>query len=197
MCRILTNRKNVCFDKIRLFQIDDETDKWYCFADGFIDYPYKTFTKKDYKENILFDDLLDCIKEMHSVVSADKEGNATYLFDFCAEDDKDVYVLSNDKVKNICSSVECELDFIKDLKDEDNESLKELILQIKKVIKNHRKSVNRLEDKTYDMIGSSMSHWGMANSRKIFLLYLRNQSYMDIYRKNKFVVFRRRYNCFC
>lgn len=46
ICRLLTNRKNACFDKIGLFQIDDETDKCYCFADGLIDYPYKTFTKK-------------------------------------------------------------------------------------------------------------------------------------------------------
>lgn len=129
--------------------------------------------------------MLDCIKEMHSIVSADKEGNSTYLFDFCAGDDKNVYVLSNDKVKNICSSFECKLDFIKDLKDEEYESLKDLILQIKKVIKNHRKSISRLEDKTYDMIGSSMSYWGMANSRKIFLLYFRNQSYMDVFRKRK------------
>lgn len=41
-------------------------------------------------------------------------------------------------------------------------------------------SEGKLEDQTYDMIGSSMPHWGMANSRKIYLLYEKNKTYMDI-----------------
>lgn len=180
ICRFMTNRKNVGFDEVRLFQIDDETGKWLRFADGFIDYQYESFTQKSYRKNILFDFMDDCIAELHSIVSADTEGESTYLFDFYAENDKNVYVLANDRVKNICSSIECELDFAKGLKDEENENLKALITQIKKVIKDHRKSEKKLEDKTYDTIGSSMSHWGMANSRKIFLLYSLNKMYMDI-----------------
>ena len=180
ICRFMTNRKNVGFDEVRLFQMDDETGKWLRFADGFIDYQYESFTQKSYRKNILFDYMDDCIAELHSIVSSDTEGESTYLFGFYAENDKNVYVLPNDRVKNICSSVECELDFAKGLKDEENENLKALISQIKKVIKDHRKSERKLEDKTYDMIGSSMSHWGMANSRKIFLLFLQNKTYMDI-----------------
>lgn len=180
ICRLMTNRKNVGFDEVRLFRIDDEYNKWTRFADGFIDYQYESFTQKSYTNNILFDYMEDCIGKLHSIVSADTEGKSTYLFDFYAENDKNVYALSNDKVKNICSSVECELDFAKGLKAEENENLKILITMIKKVIKYHRKSKNRLEDKTYDTIGSSMSYWGMANSRKIFLLYLQHKEYMDI-----------------
>lgn len=180
ICRLLTNRKNVGFDAVRLFQVDEETQKWLCFADAFIDYKYNQFTNKAYRNNILFDYLGDCISNLHAVVSADAEGKATYLMDFYADSDSDYAVLTDDKVKNICSSIECELDFVKDLKDDENENLKELIRQIKKVIKDHRKSEGKLEDKTYDMIGSSMSHWGMANSRKIYLLYEKNKIFMDI-----------------
>lgn len=180
ICRFMTNRNNVGFNEVRLFQIDDENGQWLRFADGFIDYQYESFTQKSYRKNILFEYMDDCIAELHSIVSADTEGKATYLFDFYAENDKNVYVLSDDRVKNICSSVECELDFAKGLKDEENENLKDLISQIKKVIKKHRESEKKLEDKMYDTIGSSMSHWGMANSRKIFLLYLQNKVYMDI-----------------
>ena len=180
ICRFMTNRKNVGFDEIHLYQIDNESGKWLGFADGFIDYQYESFTQKSYRKNIIFDYMDECIEELHSIVSADTEGESTYLFDFYAENDKNVYVLTNDRVKNICSSVECELDFAEGLKDEENENLKKLITQIKKVIKDHRKSEKKLEDKTYDMIGSSMSHWGMANSRKIFLLYSQNKEYMDI-----------------
>ncbi len=180
ICRLLTNRKNVGFDAVRLFQVDEETQKWLCFADAFIDYKYDQFTNKSYRNNILFDYLGDCISNLHTVISADAEGKATYLMDFYADSDSDYAVLTDDKVKNICSSIECELDFVKDLKDDENENLKELIRQIKRVIKDHRKSEGKLEDKTYDMIGSSMSHWGMANSRKIYLLYEKNKIFMDI-----------------
>lgn len=183
ICRLLTNRKNVKFDETRFFQMDDESGKWLCFVDGFMDFRYDKFTEKTYKNNILLSDIHDCMAELHIVVSANTEGKSTYLFGFCAENDDDVYVLSDDKVKNICSSVECELDFIKDLQDEENENLKDLIKQVKSIIKAHRKSDKKLEDKTYDLIGSSLSHWGMANSRKIYLLYLKNQQYIDIYKK--------------
>lgn len=88
--------------------------------------------------------------------------------------------MSDDKIKNICSSIECELDFITDLKDDENTNLTDLIKSVKEVIKQHRKSDKKLEDKTYDMIFSSMSHWGMANSRKIYLLYKKQDYYMKI-----------------
>lgn len=180
ICRFMTNRKNVGFDEVYLFQIDDETGKWCRFADGFLDYQYESFTQKKYQQNILFDDIDECVENLHSVMSADFEGKATYLFEFYADTDKDYSILSDDKIKNICSSIECELDFIKDLKDGENTNLTDLIKEVKAVIKKHRKSDNRLEDKTYDMIYSSISHWGMANSRKIYLLYKKQEEYMKI-----------------
>lgn len=180
ICRILTNRKNVGFDNVKLFQSDEKCKKWIWFADAFIDYKYETFTSKLYRNNILFEYLDECMAKLHAIVSSDSVGKATYLLDFHADSDSDYFVLTDNKVKNICSSIECELDFIKDLKDDENENLKELIKQIKKVIKDHRRSESKLDDKTYDMIGSSMAHWGMANSRKIYLLYAKNKAYMDI-----------------
>ena len=188
ICRFLTNRKNVGFDEARLFQIVEGTQKWLCFANAYIDYQYTQFTSKTFRNNILFDYLDDCIVNLHAIVSSAAERKTTYLFGFYADSDADYAVLSDDKIKNTCSSIECELDFVKDLKDNENKNLNDLIKKVKTIIKDHRKSENRLEDKTYDMIGSSISHWGMANSRKIFLLYQRNQKYMDIlkYKTNLF-----------
>ena len=180
ICRFMTNRENVGFDEVCLYQIDDKTGKWFKFADGFLDYQYDKFTEKKYQQNILFDDVDECIANLHSVMSADTEGKATYLFDFYADNDKDYSILSNDKIKSICSSIECELDFVTDLKDDENNNLTDLIKNVKTVIKQHKKSDKKLEDKTYDMIFSSISHWGMANSRKIHLLYKRQDYYMKI-----------------
>lgn len=180
ICRFMTNRKNVGFDEVCLYQIDDGTGKWFKFADGFLDYQYDNFTNKKYQQNILFDDIDECIVNLHSVMSADTEGKATYLFDFYADNDKDYSILSDGKIKNICSSIECELDVVTDLKDDENTNLADLIKSVKEVIKQHRKSDKKIEDKTYDMIFNSMSHWGMANSRKIYLLYKKQDYYMII-----------------
>lgn len=180
ICRFMTNRRNVGFDEVRLFQFDDETKSWCRFADGFLDYQYNSFTQKKFQQNILFENIDECIANLHSVMSADTEGKATYLFEFYADTDKDYNILSDDKIKNICSSIECELEFSKDLKDDENTNLTNLIKEVKAVIKKHRKSDNRLEDKTYDMIYSSIAHWGMANSRKIYLLYKKQDEYMQI-----------------
>lgn len=180
VCRFMTNRENVGFDEVHLYQSNDETGRLSLFADGFLDYQYDNFTEKKYQQNILFDDIDECIVNLHSVMSADTEGETSYLFDFYADNDKDYSILSDDKIKNICSSIECELDFITDLKDDENTNLTDLIKSVKEVIKQNRKFDKKLEDKTYDMIFSSMSHWGMANSRKIYLLYKKQDYYMKI-----------------
>lgn len=161
ICRLLTNRKNVGFDVVKLYKIDEKTQELSCFADAFIDYKYEQFTNKSYRNNILFDYLGDCISNLHTVVSSGTERKENYLMGFFAESDSDYNVLTDDKVKNICSSIECELNFIMDLKNDENENLKDLIKLIKKVLKHHKKSANRLEDKTYGLIYNSMSHWSI------------------------------------
>ena len=38
ICRFMTNRKNVGFDKIKLYQFNQEQNYWENFADGYLDY---------------------------------------------------------------------------------------------------------------------------------------------------------------
>lgn len=183
ICRFMTNRKNVGFDKIKLYQFNQEQNYWENFADGYLDYSYENFTEKSFRNNILFEQLSDCIENIHSIASSDQERKATWLFEFWADMDSDYTVLSDEKIKSICSSVECELDFIKDLKNDENANLTGLISEIKRIIIEHKKSPNKLEDKTYDMIMGSMAHWEMANSRRIYLLYEKQKEYMDILKR--------------
>lgn len=99
VCRFMTNRENVGFDEVHLYQSNDETGRLSLFADGFLDYQYDNFTEKKYQQNILFDDIDECIVNLHSVMSADTEGETSYLFDFYADNDKDYSILSDDKIK--------------------------------------------------------------------------------------------------
>ena len=52
VCRFMTNRENVGFDEVHLYQSNDETGRLSLFADGFLDYQYDNFTEKKYQQNI-------------------------------------------------------------------------------------------------------------------------------------------------
>ena len=77
------------------------------------------------------------------------------------KDDEDAVLMTVNKIRNICSALEIEINAtgVKSVK---NAELESLINDIKDVIKAHRKQSDeehKLPDKTYDNIFSSISHW--------------------------------------
>jgi len=77
------------------------------------------------------------------------------------KDDEDAVMMTVNKIRNICSALETEINAtgVKSVK---NAELENLINDIKDVIKAHRKQSDeehKLPDKTYDNIFSSISHW--------------------------------------
>ena len=80
----------------------------------------------------------------------------------------------------ICSSLECELSFINDLYPEEEHNLKKLINATKNAIKAHRKTTERLSDKTYDLIFSSIENWTMSASDKVWGIYQRYKDELNL-----------------
>ncbi|WP_026519393.1 hypothetical protein [Butyrivibrio sp. FCS006] len=183
LCRLLTNRENVGFDSIELYKIDDKTQKWLGFAEGIAYYPYDLFTQKAFQKNVLLEHIEKQLPNIIGLIDEDKVRKPKYNFDFMPESDEDAYVISNDKIKNVCSSLECEMSFIKDWNSEKDSSLRVLLEDVKKVINNHRKSEIRLDDKTYENIFSSMSHWDMPSAVKMGILYEKHRTFMEYYEK--------------
>ena len=81
----------------------------------------------------------------------------------------------------ICSALECELSFINDLAPTEEKNLQNLINDVKKGIKAHRKGSNRLTDKTYDLIFSNIRTWSMTASNKICKLYHRYEKELSFF----------------
>lgn len=79
--------------------------------------------------------------------------------------------MTNTKIKEICSALECELNFIDDIGIEEQSNINGLIETVKTVIKAHRKGDHKLSPKTYDVINNSMQYWTMSASDKIIMLY--------------------------
>ena len=94
-----------------------------------------------------------------NVVQVDKKH--MYLpLDFLPKDDKDFCVLTKDRLRNICSALEVEMDLAKISASKDDE-LKNLIASVKGLIKESRDSKEtHIEDRTYDNIFNSIGHWG-------------------------------------
>src|SRR5699024_3824330 len=82
--------------------------------------------------------------------------------------DKDLLYMNNDKLKDICSALECELKFFNEDNTNENEKLKELIKIVKNKVKDFRKNDDLIPENTYNLIFNSISKWSLSLSERIW-----------------------------
>ena len=128
------------------------------------------FTGKRLHNAISFDDLGESVSGLLEIIYKDSDKKPSYMIGFMPRDDHEVFLMTNTKIKEICSSLECEL-YFKSAAEDENKELAELIKRIKTMVKEHRDGDTPLSSKTYDLIFSSMSHWTMSASDRIVNLY--------------------------
>lgn len=176
MLSFMAFRKNVGFDEIYFLRAKDEYSFNQHCAQAYIrnDEP---FTSKSWYKSISFDDLGEHVSSLMELMLQHTDNESSYMLGFLPQNDNDVMRMSPMRLREVCSALECELNFVKDLKGDEEQNLCDLIKQIKKIIKDHRKGPSRLSDKTYDVIHGSMDHWSLATADRIYLLY---QRYEDI-----------------
>ncbi len=174
----MTYRLDVGFDSVsisRHITVDDETRYEYDSKLGEALFQYD-YIPKNNTSAITFEDLSDALPELLNVLYQTKERKPTYIFGFLPDNQDKIYRMNNNKLRLLCSSIESELSFRKDIKTENNVLLNELISQTKKVVEDFKKNnPDVLDGKTYSMISSSMKHWSFSLDEKICALY-------DIYR---------------
>ena len=176
----MTFRKNVGFSEITLLQHEEMFDgNLMDLAEVFIKQD-EDYTEKIIYENIGFDDLGEAIEQLLTIIYNSKDDKPGYVFGFIPEKDKDVNIMNNVKIKEICSALECELSHLKDINDSEEANLQGLIKEVKKCVKEHRKGSAALSPKTYDLIFSSISHWSLSASDRIIQLYRRYEQEMEI-----------------
>ena len=166
MLSFMTFRKNVGFDEIYLGHNRPGLSKMQVFLREDVAY-----TEKQIMRSITFPDLGESVGRLASVIFNSEDKKPSYEINFLPESDKDIGWMNDDKIRLICSSLECELEFAQNLNSNKNEELQGLIKLVKKIIKSHRKSPHKLADKTYDLIFSSIQHWSMSASDRFCELY--------------------------
>ena len=169
----LTNRQNVGFDEMYLLQKDipiGEEKRIAKVARVFIQ-RQRTLTQKRQFNNLEFALLGDSIGKLLEVFYNPQEGKSSYSLGFYPESDEDENIVNNAMVRAVCSALECELEFVSGITSDEKKKIEALTRKIKPIIEEHKVSEDRLKDKTYDVINSSMSHWSMATADQIKALY--------------------------
>lgn len=171
----LTNRKNVGFDEVYLWQNDlpSDTRKHSGHSAQVFISKNIALTQKQCFHNLEFELLGDSLGRLLTVLYSPKERKKSYSLNFCPENDECSSIVDNQMVRSVCSALECELGFIKDIANDESEKIKALKKQLQPIIDAHKLSDDKLKEKTYSLIESSMSHWSMAAADQIKELFHR------------------------
>lgn len=186
----LTNRKNVGIEEVYLLQKDIPiggqkfTQK---VAQVFIRQD-RDLTQKYQFHNLEFECLGDSLGRLFEIFYKTKERKRSYSLGFYPEDDKHDTIITNEIVRSVCSALECEVGFVKGIKNEEEVKIKALKKKIQPIIDEHKTGLDRLKDKTYSLIESSMSHWSTAAADQFKILYHMYEDEMTVANKSHITI---------
>ncbi len=172
----MTFRKNVGFDKICFYRkVNDFYDSFTLYVNN----ANVELTYKKYLNNINFDDLNTKTSSLFELFFKKESKNPFYMLEFIPKDDTTKSVITNDVIRQVCSSLECELRYFQSQENDEDERLALLIDEIKGVVNKHRKGENALEKKVYDRIYGSMKNWAVPLAAKVNQMYLYHKSVLS------------------
>ena len=157
---IMTYRKNVGFDRIKINAGTDES------ATVFLRNDYE-LTTKHYSGNIRFSDFGDRLSSFFKTVYNSNEDELLYDFGFIPFDDNEARIINFDMIRSIGCALDCEYGLMEFPKVRDKRMVA-LKKEVKKVIKAHKNSDDPLDDKTYENILTSLGYWSLSFSDKIW-----------------------------
>lgn len=162
----MTYRKNIYFDEIYLMDYDEDVKCLHSFAEAKINEKnYKI--DKNYNSNITFEDLGESLPNLLKLLYDDNDKKEAIMLGFLPKNNRDVLFMNDEKIKTICSALECELKFFKNTGIEKNIKLEELINIVKNQVREFRESNDGIPESTYSLIFNSIEHWSLSLSKRI------------------------------
>lgn len=141
-------------------------------------------TEKRAFEGILLEEIESVLPSFLTVLYNSKEREYLYADGFLPFNDSTVLRMTDARIREICSALECELGFIEQKNTDEN--LMALIKRVTAIVKEHRDGDNPLPQKTYDNIFGSIAHWSSATSDRIIALYSQYKHIITHIRPNRF-----------
>lgn len=170
-------RQNVGFDDIYLLsqpKIINGIEYQNHLAAMFIYYD-NPLTEKDSFTCIHFHEIKPSLASFLTLLYNNEERKPLYSSGYIPQDDHDAFRMTNSKVREICSAIECELYHVQVCDGAIDSNLRELIDSVKERIKEHQNSDKCLPDKMYNNIYGSLQNWDIPASERIIALYQKHE----------------------
>ena len=157
LCRFLTFRKYIAFDEVSLFSKKSSEDMVLEIGKCYIRRESDYDTNRDPIRCITFNEINSYLKELYLLVRSRDEKNSKYFIDFIPETPKDLYRVTPELIRKVCTSAEfetkiCRIPVIK------NDHFIELKKKLKEVIDKSKESEGFLTEKEYDYIKGSFAY---------------------------------------
>ena len=173
-------RENVNFDSIHLLQNTELHGHQLSLPIFEVFIPQEeNSTQKNIMQNICIPDLGESFSKLFCLFYNHNENEPTFSLNFYPKSDEEASIMTTEKLRFICSGLECELEH-QSLEKEKETELENLKDQIKSVIKEHRRKSTTLQPKTYEMMFGSIKNWSFSLNDKIIALYNKFKPEMEI-----------------
>lgn len=182
MCKFMTFRHNIRFDEILLMKkYQDSNYRFEEIATCYVKYDHTKDTEKNLYRCISFDNLDFSVDKLLDSIIKNENGKPSFSIGFIPESDEDVEKIDTIKIREVLSSLESEMEAA-NISVQYEENFTKLIKDLKKVVKDHRKSEEALKDeKIYDYIFGTINHMQGALADRIEKCYMENQSLITQY----------------
>ena len=173
----MTYRQNVEFDRVTIHRLDSESEFPKEQAEVFIEKD-GNITNKEAFRCIRIEDLGESFTELARIAfikpddkdECDNHNGALPPRGIIPEDDYYWAAMSSSKIREICSAIEYELRFVNDINVKENQQIMDLCSEVKKTIKDYRKSNRGLSNDAYNAIFGNLKHWSLPLRERIVAL---------------------------
>ena len=179
LASFLTFRHNVSFEKVYLFHDIKISDGYYHeeFAECYVKRPDRVSQRK--VVNII---PIRCVNDnvfeniFQNIIKVDEKHKGLPI-SIAPQDDADARMVNVEKIRNICSALEMELD-LEGVRLSANDEMKKLTNLVKEIVKEHRKGNSPLSDKMYDYIFSNISYWSQPLAERAWEAWSQHEDEM-------------------
>ena len=112
-----------------------------------------------------------------NILKQDKKHKGLPIF-IAPKDDRDAKIMDVDKIRNICSALEMELD-LEGVRLKSSHSMSKLVEKVKKDVKEHRNGNQPLSSKEYDYIFGNISYWDQPLAERAYNAWKEHEDKMQ------------------
>lgn len=189
----MTFRKEVGFDKVFLLQEFPEDGMLNAYAECFVKKPEGAEESRSHYEIIAIGTVSDDIFKnlfISTVLHDGKYGEGEYAalpITILPAKRQDIMIFAPEKIKDVCSCLEVELDAVK-INCEKSDELIKLVNSVKDTVKAHRDGDNALEESTYSQIFGNIKNWGDSLADRIVKAWNKYKTELDPFVKNSGII---------